>query len=268
MNKSSRSAFTLIELLTVIAIIAILAVVTAVVAGSFIRQAQMISAMNNMKQLGAGLINYTGTHDGQLPLAGQEHPGFGTSGPGEEDAWYNAVPRAAGARGVADYNFSTKAQYFSKANVLYVPAGKYPANPTAPLFAVAMNSLLRDPSSGTIPDNSIRLANFQAPARTLIFFEVGLPGEQALPGQSSASYDGGTKGTAGNLTARYKRPSDKADPATMRTSGTNLLFADGHAESLQVVDVISSSGGPYYPQLGQNGTDGKVCWTMDPETVP
>ncbi len=260
--KSSR-AFTLIELLTVIAIIAILAIMVAVVAGPFQRTAQMTQAMNNMKQLGAGFMNYTGSHDGQLPGAGSKQPNFGSGDADTEaEAWYNVVPKMAGARGVRD--FSNARDFYKKSNPLYVPAAEYPPNPNSPLFAIAMNSLLRGPD---VPDSAVRLANIGAPSVTIIFLETGIPGEDPLPGQSSGSYNGGSEGSPRNVAARYKRPSSK-NPNDLREASTNLLFADGHAESLALKYVISSNGAPYYPQLPQHGGEGKVCWTLDPEAQP
>lgn len=264
MNRSR--AFTLIELLTVIAIIAVLAVITAMVAGPFIKTAQMTSAMNNMRQLGAGLMTYTASHDGELPLLGDSQPGFGTGGSGEGvDYWYNAIPKLAGARGVSDYGGSTKAEFFKKSNVLYVAGAKYPANPGRPLFAISMNSLLYPEDD---PDRRIRLVNIVSPAKTIVFLETGLPGEQPLPGQSPGDYRGSADGKPGNLAARYNRPSEKADANTLMEAGTNLMFADGHGESLKAVEVVNTAGNAYFPQLGQDGGRGKVCWTLDPETRP
>jgi prepilin-type N-terminal cleavage/methylation domain-containing protein len=264
MNRTR--AFTLIELLTVIAIIAVLAVITSVVAGSFVKTANMANAMNNMRQLGAGFMTYTASHDGELPLLGDQNPGFGSGGSGEEvDAWYNAVPKLAGGRAISDYGGSGAKDFFKKSNPLYVPGAKYPPNPNRPLFAIAMNSKLHPPGSES---SSVRMANMIVPARTIIFLETGLPDEKPLPGQSAGDYRGDTRGEPGNIAARYNRPSEKADVETLLGAGTNLLFGDGHGESLPVSQVITTSGQAHYPQLGQDGGRGKVCWTLDPEARP
>lgn len=257
--KSTR-AFTLIELLTVIAIIAILAVMVFVVSGPFQRTAQMTQGMNNMKQLGAGLINYTASHDGQLPLPGIVNPSFGGGGsPEEADLWYNAVPKAAGSRALTD--FTDSREFFKKSNPLFIPAAKYPTNPNSPLFAIAMNVKLHE----NVPPESVRLSNFGATSATIVLLETGLPLETPLPGQPP--YNGGSAGRPQTVAARYKRgSSNKAED--IREASTNLLFADGHAEALPVKDVITSNGQAYYPQLPQNGGQGKVCWTLDPETQP
>lgn len=255
------SAFTLVELLTVIAIIAVLAALTAVVSGSFIKTAQMTGAMQNMRMLGAGFMNYTGQHDGELPQRGSANPSFGGSAAQSGDDWYNAVPKAAGGRAL--YEFKGANEYYAKGNLLYVPGAKYPTTKNRPLFAIAMNSLLfpNNPTSATA-----RIQNFGAPARTIIFMETGLPDEPTLPGQGGGAYDGGSEGKPSNLVARYKRPTN-GDKSLLRESVTVLLMADGHAEALQVKDVLSESGQPYFPQIGQNAV-GKVCWTIDPEEHP
>jgi prepilin-type N-terminal cleavage/methylation domain-containing protein/prepilin-type processing-associated H-X9-DG protein len=260
--KSNR-AFTLIELLTVIAIIAILAVMTFVISGPFIRNAQAIQAMNNMKALGVGFMNYTASHDGELPGAGSPSPGFGggTATEIEAEAWYNVVPKLAGGRGLNQ--FIDAKEFYKKNNLLFVPAAKYPTNPAKPIFAIAMNEKLRLEGA---PDSTVRLPNFGATSSTIIFLETGIPGEKALPGQSSGAYNGGSQGSPQNVAARYRRPSNE-DPVLLLDATTNLLFADGHAEGLAVKHVLNS-GRAYFPQLPQNGGDGKVCWTLDPEANP
>jgi prepilin-type N-terminal cleavage/methylation domain-containing protein/prepilin-type processing-associated H-X9-DG protein len=265
-SMKSNRAFTLVELLTVIAIIAILAAVTAVVSGPFIKSAHKVSAMNNMRQLGAGLMTFTGSHDGELPLPGENNPSFGGTMAGDAaDYWYNAVPKAAGSRAIAEYTSDASKEFFKKSNPLFVPGATYPPNPNRPLFAIAMNSLLHP---ADVPTSSVRMANFVAPSRTIVFLETGLPGEKALPGQSASAYRGESRGRPSNLAARYDRPSEKADATSLRESKTNLLFADGHGESLPASDVISASGSAYQPQLNTNGGHGTVSWTMDPETNP
>jgi prepilin-type N-terminal cleavage/methylation domain-containing protein/prepilin-type processing-associated H-X9-DG protein len=262
--KTSR-AFTLIELLTVIAIIAILTTVVAVVIGPFQRNAQMVQGMNNMKQLGSGVMNYASSHDGQLPAAGDPQPSFGSAAsPAESEAWYNVVPELAGARALRSYR--NTAEFFTKSNPLFVPAAKYPQNPGVPLFAIAMNERLRvSPEGGVLDDSAVRLPNFGAASRTIILMETGVPGEDRLPGQGG--YTGSSAGNPRTIAARYKRPSSK-DTNTLREALTNLLFADGHAESMAAKDVITSSATAYYPQLPEQGGEGKVCWTLDPEAKP
>jgi prepilin-type N-terminal cleavage/methylation domain-containing protein len=62
-----RRAFTLIELLVVIAIIAILAAILFPVFAQARESARQTSCLSNMKQIGIGLMMYTGDYDEQYP---------------------------------------------------------------------------------------------------------------------------------------------------------------------------------------------------------
>src|SRR5262245_6318175 len=112
----TKRAFTLIELLVVVAIIAILALLVSVAAGSFQKKAQKAQALANMKQLTSGLIDYSGSHDGELPKLGVPQPGWGVADEKNRDDWYHSIPKAAGSRGLGEYE--TPDQFYDKKNLL------------------------------------------------------------------------------------------------------------------------------------------------------
>jgi prepilin-type processing-associated H-X9-DG protein len=115
------------------------------------------------------------------------------------------------------------------------------------MFAVSMNSKLRREG---IADGRVRLTNMQQPARTVIFQESGLPGEEALRGQDASKYNGQSKSFANRTAARY-------------AGRAHLIFGDGHVELLDAKDVVTPDGKAFYPQISDQG--GKVLWTLDPE---
>lgn len=238
------AAFTLIELLVVVTIIGILAALVFPAVGSSQLAAKRTVSLSNMRQLGVGLLAYCGDHDGLFPTSGGKTPAWTDADP---DAWYNAVPKAAGSKGVNDFA-NDPAGFYDKHCLLFVPAAKYPATKlTAPLFAIALNSKLTGTIAGvTVTADSLRLPRFDHPARTVIFQESGLPGEKAAFTAQSA-YNGQSASFASRTAARY-------------AGRTLVTFADGHTDVLAAADVVDPSGGKAYAPQDK----GKVYWTMDP----
>ena len=228
--SNRTTGFTLMEILVVVAIILVLAAIAFPVFATVQNRANKAIALNNMRQLGSAAGAYSSQNDGLLPA--EDSKGTDTWAtaalPDNSRAWYNALPVILGHKSVAQYA-STPASFYSKENILFLPAAPYPETDkklAAPLFAIAINTKLqRKDASG---EKSARLAQITNPARTVLFLEQGMKGEpKAMPQQPK--YDGSPKGSAKSFVARY--------------NGFGVLtFVDGHAELVEGKDVLEENG--------------------------
>jgi prepilin-type processing-associated H-X9-DG protein/prepilin-type N-terminal cleavage/methylation domain-containing protein len=88
-KRSSRSAFTLVELLVVIAIIAILAALLLPALSQAKARARATSCLNNVRQIGLAAVMFTDDNEGALPRS--EHEG---------QSWVASLIRYGGTRGI------------------------------------------------------------------------------------------------------------------------------------------------------------------------
>ena len=244
---SEARGFTLVELLVVIAIIAVLAGLLFPAFTAARNNSNRAASMSNLRQLAAGAIIFAQDNNGLIPLQGEANPTWSSATEATySTAWYNAVPRLAGSKGLADFA-KDQSDFYTPMNLLFVRAAKYPSTKASePLFAVALNSKLYD-STLVANTNAVTMQNFQSPANTVLFQEDGLPGETPLSGQSA--YTNQSYGFASRTVARYN-------------GYALMVMADGHVESILGKNAVDpSSGKAYYPQIGQNG--GTVYWTLN-----
>jgi prepilin-type N-terminal cleavage/methylation domain-containing protein len=266
-----RRGFTTLELLVAAAIVTVVAAVAYPFIVGVRKKAARAEATARLSALATATRNYALQHDGELP--DEDAPGKenweAAARPEAEQVWYVAIPRFMGQKSVVDFvNEGRAAVFYQKENPLYLPGAQYPESKkmTRPFFAVAMNTKLhrrdaeaKDAKVKTgvpVKKPKVKLSDIPRQANTVIYLEVGMPGEKAAHPTISTKkdYTGSCKGSAKSFVTRYQ--------------GEGLLaFVDGHVEAAKGSQLLSHNGAIIWD--GQTVTDPKsIIWSPDPKDDP
>jgi len=271
---STRKGFTLIELLVVIAIIAILAAILFPVFAQAREKARAISCLNNMKQLGLGLAQYTQDYDEQnikeyfafpANCAWAAYPA-GTTYYTWRYAIQPYVKNTSGVLTCPSDQFLGSSQYYT----WQVEDANNPADNTNWMPAsYAVNSAVIGFANGNCnspigtPQGDDSLAQIDSPADTIEvvdsrsgwndtkeFFvnqSVGL-NMNGAPCAASTSYQGGHVPCYATTTGMYQS----------HQTFINFVFADSHAKAMKLAhtvepnDLWASDPTVYTPTVRQN----------------
>ena len=250
-SSRRRAGFTLIELLVVIAIIAILAAILFPVFAQAREKARQAACLNNTKQIGLGIIQYTNDYDETLPVAG-----------------YNAQ-----CRGRWQWQLYPYVKNEGVFNCPNVPSSKWssatgtpgaPCDPNIKLgqndrggygwnYAFAQNTVGQNPVNGNVAPG-FGLADVGKPSATIIVGDTGFEDQttnvSAAAGWAMMNSDP-RKATSStfnqpglyaqfrhslvatkNVVSNYKLPID---------GRCNFVFMDGHAKSMGVADAFQTA---------------------------
>src|SRR6185503_3716540 len=170
--------------------------------------------------------------------------------PNNNDGWYNALPPLMSAPRAGDY-FGNRGSFYEAQSFFHCPAARFPAGYATgnnPLFSMSMNSKLIE-----APVVTMRVSAIVQPSSTVMFLENLLPREQPVDPAQSLTELG--------------QPSSYASRFAARHDGRgNLVFADGHAETLRGNQVVETHSGPNRGKAIMPQTE--VIWTADPEGNP
>jgi prepilin-type processing-associated H-X9-DG protein len=252
-NALGRPAngFALREIIVIIVIIGVIAAIGIPIYSAKKLKANQAVALEKIRTLGGAIATYVSQNNDALPQ--EDADGNDTwnnaAKPAAKDAWYNALPRLAGKKGVGDYVNSPEA-FYTDENILFLPGANYPDKKKLinPLFAIAYNTKLQR----TNPDGSkskTMMKDITKQERTVALLEQGLVNEsRTLEVQTKNDYDGSPKGSAKSFVGRYGGKG-------------HLYFLDGHAELVEAKDVLQEDGKFPFPQ-------NNIVWTRTPEENP
>lgn len=209
-SRTTRAAFTLIELLTVITIIAILAAILVPLAGNIKKRANQTTSMNNLRQWGAALSGSLADFDNSLPSDGGSGGGAAV---GDTDAWFNRLPPFLGLRGLAHPEMQTKPPRLGDKSIWINPG--VPTEQGAGgrfIFCYAMNDFLSSQAEPTI-----KMTRIERIAATVFMSERSDATSSVTPREVKAHFGGG-------------------DPSSAPDNEANFLFCDGHVVSMKRKD--------------------------------
>ncbi|MBC8138195.1 MAG: DUF1559 domain-containing protein, partial [Fibrella sp.] len=229
----SKKAFTLIELLVVIAIIAILAAILFPVFSRAREKARQTACLNNQKQIGTGIMQYSQDYDETLPM----RYGDGNAADFENGAtrsWKNMIFPYIKSYGVfrcPSNPASEKADFVRDSGGNYAPDGPN-------RFRVGYSMWLPDTFLSGVFGNGAAypqpLAGVDAPSNALLILETSLTTPDAGPYQE------------------YDQPAPNGDdrwvagPSTWNSGHSknrgNIIYMDGHVKFTYLSKTFEESG--------------------------
>lgn len=227
MSLSTRSTrkhngFTLIELLVVIAIIAILAAILFPVFAKAREKARATSCLNNTKQIGLGIMQYTQDYDETYPMGGNNG----------NTRWYNDVAsyiKSDQIRSCPSATIKITGNWGSNYGINPAISNWNSASPLAAIVTPAGMLLLAD----TAQMNPAKMGDNQ---RTDPLHWGSYQSNNAVdwnvhgPGGGSYTFSGGN---------------DWSDelrwPVPVHGDGLNIAYADGHSKYMQITKLTGVS---------------------------
>jgi prepilin-type N-terminal cleavage/methylation domain-containing protein/prepilin-type processing-associated H-X9-DG protein len=261
MRQSRRinGAFTLIELLVVIAIIGILAGMLLPALSKARIRATTAQCASNLRQWGLAATMYFDDHDQYIPLdefdtcGGCDQPTWpDVISANSASCWYIVLPPYVQKPAISSFHsFSGFNYLYHTKNIFECPAVNWAGMPsplTRPYFGYAINSKLNqtmttatikqlDQGTGGPNNSNHRMVDTTTVA--MFLDTIALPSEPKAFATEGAKY-GSPKSYTTRISARH-------------ANTCNIVFFDGHVETVQLAQLLDSSS-------GKNITTSPVIW--------
>lgn len=198
--------FTLIEILIVVAIIGILAAMLTGVASSMVAKANSASCISRMRQIGMGVQAYLGENN---------------------NTFFPSAPAGSSSNWIRSIFYETGGQ----SNLFRCPADRSAPN-VERTYRFNNTAGSSGPSAGATLFGK-NISKVVKPSTKIMVFCIGYKGTAAMPIFKNDT-----------VTWTYANDNDTNTyttfPRLHQTNGVNVLFVDGHAESLQYPIVDSA----------------------------
>jgi prepilin-type N-terminal cleavage/methylation domain-containing protein/prepilin-type processing-associated H-X9-DG protein len=211
---SNKRGFTLIELLVVIAIIAILAAILFPVFARAREAARKTSCLNNLKQLGTGIMMYAQDYDESVPST--QFGGMQTT-----PAWANYN---------WSYVFVMLEPYLKNTNILACPSAPKNLFGTPQINSnYAYSEYLYDVNRGWSSLAALGNNNYGVASLAIL-----------ADSRQHGIFNDWDSGNTGNATypTNFLARVSLANGATPRHEGSNFVYADGHAKFSPVQAIV------------------------------
>ncbi|MDH7571046.1 MAG: prepilin-type N-terminal cleavage/methylation domain-containing protein [Armatimonadota bacterium] len=216
-----RRGFTLIELLVVIAIIAILAAILFPVFARARENARKATCLNNVKQLGNGIMMYAQDYDEYVVNSMPEST--------EPSLTSAQIPELRPGTSVRPYWWVKIYPYTKSLAIVKCPSD----NNTATLTSYGYN-YPHMPYRHYYPASIKKLSNFESPASTIAFLHTGLSSGETDSSMLSFAYCPMPNHNYGATHPTYH-------VGQMHFDGTVVAFLDGHARWMKYDQIVSGS---------------------------